>query len=271
MPVVLIVGGHGQVAQQITKQLVAAAAAAVKDSPATTTARTTYTVHSLIRNPDQAPAIEKLGAHPVIQDLEAASVPDLLTILSRVRPQVVIWAAGAGYTATAAQIDAIDHKAAIRVMDALAIAANAGECGKRLLSISSLDLRDRQTRPVPDWYTADDETRSEKLWTSIGAFLAAKLKADRALRTGNDRRGLEYTMVRPGGLSNDPGVATVSAGKVHLGTMISREDVASVVVACIDTPDTIGLAFDVVGGSVRIKDAVKSIGEHKIDTFEGYY
>lgn len=259
MPAVLIVGGHGQVAQQITKQLVAA-----KDP-------TTYTVHSLIRNPDQGPAIEKLGAFPIIQDIEVASVPDLLTTLSRVRPQVVIWAAGAGYKATPDRIDAVDHRAAVKVMDALAIASNAGECGKRLISISALDLRDRVGKPVPDWYNADDEKRSEMIWKSIGAFLEAKFNADKEMRTGNDKRGLEYTMVRPGGLSNDPGVATVSAGKVHLGTMISREDVASVVVACIDTPDTVGLAFDVVGGGVRIKDAVTSIGEHKIDTFEGYY
>lgn len=259
MPVVLIVGGHGQVAQQITKQLVAA------KTPST------YTVHSLIRNPDQAPEIEKLGAFPVVQDLEAASVPDLLTTLSRVKPNVVVWAAGAGYRSTPDRIDAVDHQAAVKVFDALAIAAGAGDCGRRLVSISALDIRDREAKPVPDWYDDEDRKRSELIWKSIGAFLGAKFKADRELRTGNDKRALEYTMVRPGGLSNDPGKGSVRAGKVHLGSMITREDVASVVAACIETPETIGLAFDVVGGDVNLKDAVKSVGEHKIDTFEGYY
>lgn len=258
MPVVLIVGGHGQVAQQLTKQLVAA-----KD-PAP------YTVHSLIRNPDQAPEIEKLGAFPVVQDVEAATVPDLLATLSRVKPHVVVWAAGAGYRSTPDRIDAVDHRGAVKVFDALAIAAGAGDCGRRLVSISALDIRDR-ARPAPDWYDEDDEKRSDMIWKSIGAFLGAKFEADKELRTGNDRRGLEYTMVRPGGLSNDPGVGLVSAGKVHLGKMITRADVASVVAACIETSSTIGLAFDVVGGEVNLKDAVKSVGENKIDTFEGYY
>lgn len=257
MPVVLIVGGHGQVAQQITKQLVAA-----KD-PAT------YTVHSIIRNPDQVPEIEKLGAFPVVQDIEKASVPELLTTLSRVKPNAVVWAAGAGYKSTPDRIDAVDHQGAVKVFDALAIASNAGECGKRLVSISALDIRNR-TKPVPEWYNKDDEKRSEMIWKSIGTFLEAKFKADKDLRTGNDKRGLEYTMVRPGGLTNDEGAGTVMAGKVHLGSSVSRVDVASVVAACIETPETVGLAFDVVGGEVRIKDAVKSVGENHIDTFEGY-
>lgn len=258
MPIVLVVGGHGQVAQEITKQLVASQGSA------------TYTVHSLIRNSDQASEIEKLGAFPVVQDLESSSVSDLLTTLSRVKPQVVVWAAGAGYKSTPDRIDAVDHQGAVKVFDALAIASNAGECGKRLVSISALDIRDR-SKPAPEWYNEDDTKRSEMIWKSIGNFLEAKFKADKELRTGNDKRGLEYTMVRPGGLSNEPGVGKLSAGKVHLGTMITRSDVASVVVACIETPSTIGLAFDVVGGTVNLKDAVHSVGEHKIDTFEGYY
>lgn len=259
MPVVLIVGGHGQVAQHITKQLVAA------KEPAS------FTVHSVIRNPDQASVIEKLGAFPVIQDVEKASVPELLTILSRVKPAIVIWAAGAGYKSTPDRIDAVDHQGAVKIFDALAIASNAGECGKRLVSISALDIRDRENKPVPDWYNEDDKQRSEMIWKGIGNFLEAKFKADKELRTGNDKRGLEYTMIRPGGLSNEPGVEIVNAGKVHLGQMVTREDVARVVVASINNSTTIGLAFDVVGGQDPIVDAVSEVGTNQVDTFEGYY
>lgn len=259
MPVVLIVGGHGQVAQHITKQLVAA------KEPSS------FTVHSLIRNPDQSSEIEKLGAFPVIQDVEKASVPELLNTLSRVKPAVVIWAAGAGYKSTPDRIDAVDHQGAVKIFDALAIASNAGECGKRLVSISALDIRDRENKPVPDWYNDDDKQRSEMIWKGIGHFLKAKFKADKELRTGNDKRGLEYTMIRPGGLSNEPGTEIVSAGKVHLGQMVTREDIARVVVASINNPQTIGLAFDVVGGQTPIIDAVNDVGANKVDTFEGYY
>lgn len=259
MPVILVVGGHGQLAQLITKQLVAA------KEPST------FTVHSLIRNPDQVSDIVKLGAFPVIQDIEKASVPDILTTLSRVKPAVVIWAAGAGYKSTPDRIDAVDHQGAVKVFDALAIASNAGDCGKRLISISALDIRDREHKPVPDWYDDDDKKRSEMIWKGIGHFLEAKFKADKELRTGNDKRGLEYTMIRPGGLSNEPGVEIVNAGKVHLGQMVTRADVASVVLACISEPTTIGLAFDVVGGQDPVLDAVKAVGANRTDTFEGYY
>lgn len=259
MPTVLIVGGHGRVAQAITKQL----AAIQEPAP--------YTVHSIIRNPDQVPELQKLGALPIVQDIEQATVPDLLTTLGRVKPDVVVWAAGAGYGSPPDRIDAVDHQAAVKVMDALAIAARAGDSGARLVSISALDLRDRAHKPVPDWYDADDRAQSDRIWKGIGVFLAAKLQADRALRTGNDKRGLAYTMVRPGGLSNEPGDGRVAAGKVHLGKMVKREDLAGVVVACIGNDDTIGLAFDVVGGEDVISEAVQEVGKHKTDTFEGYY
>lgn len=259
MPTVLIVGGHGKVAQAVTKQLVP-----LKE-PAP------YTVHSIIRNPDQVPDLEKLGAFPVVQDIEQATVSDLLTTLSRVKPDVVVWAAGAGYGAPPDRIDAVDHQAAVKVMDAMAIASSAGDCGKRLVSISALDVRDREHKPVPDWYDDQDKARSERLWQGIGAFLAAKFAADKEMRVGNDRRGLAYTIVRPGGLSDEPGEGLVDAGKVHLGRMVRRDDIAGVVVACIGNNDTVGLAFDVVGGEDLIPEAVKEVGKEKIDTFEGYY
>lgn len=258
MPTTLIIGGHGKVALHLTRQLLA------EKSPP-------HTVHSIIRNPDQVHDLEKLGAFPMVQSIEEATVPELLTTLSRIKPDVVVWAAGAGYGSPPERIDAVDHLGAVKIMDALAIASKAGDTGKRLVSISALDLRDREGKPLPEWYNEDDKTQSGRIWKGIGSFLTAKFKADKEMRTGNDRRGLDYTMVRPGGLSDDPGDGFVNAGKVHLGRMVKREDVARVVVECIKNHDTIGLAFDVVGGEDIISEAIKEVGNEKIDTFEGYY
>lgn len=80
-----------------------------------------------------------------------------------------------------------------------------------------------------------------------------------------------YTIVRPGGLAEEPGKGTVAAGKVHLGTMIAREDVAATIFACMQNEGTVGLAFDVVGGETPIEEAVKGVVERKEDTFEGFY
>lgn len=109
------------------------------------------------------------------------------------------------------------------------------------------------------------------MWNAIGVYCEAKLAADRDLITQNEHRKLDYTIVRPGSLNTDEGSGKVAAGKVHLGKSISREDVAEVIVRCIKTPSTIGLAFDVVGGDTPIAQAVDKVGSEKVDTFEGHY
>lgn len=101
--------------------------------------------------------------------------------------------------------------------------------------------------------------------------MEAKLAADRSLVTENSRRGLEYTIVRPGGLSQEPGTGKVAAGKVHLNNMIPREDVASVVIECMKQDGTKGLAIDCVGGDTPIKDAIAAVAKDRVDTFAGRY
>lgn len=78
-------------------------------------------------------------------------------------------------------------------------------------------------------------------------------------------------IVRPGGLNTEEEKGQIAAGKVHLSTTISREDVAEVVMQCIANSGTIGLAFDVVGGDTPIAEAVKDVATQKVDTFAGYY
>lgn len=266
MPTTLIVGGHGKVATHLTRIL-------------TNEEKPPHTVHSIIRTADQIADIEKLGAYPIVQSIEEATVPELLTTLGRVKPDVVVWAAGAPF-GSGDRVDKVDREGAIKVMDALAIAAQAGDTGKRFVSISALDLRDRANKPVPDWYDEADRRQSDRVWATIESHMLAKLAADKELRTGNDKRGLDYTMVRPGGLSNDPGDCLVALGKVHLGKTIKREDLARVVAAAIKVDETIGLAFDAVGvdesfGAVGGKEAilkgVKGVGHGRIDTFDGYF
>lgn len=99
----------------------------------------------------------------------------------------------------------------------------------------------------------------------------AKFAADKSLVTENSRRGLEYTIVRPGGLSEAPATGKIAAGKVHINTTISREDVAAVVVECMKQKDTVGLAIDVVGGETSISEAIAKVARERIDTFEGRY
>lgn len=144
----------------------------------------------------------------------------------------------------------------------------------RFVIVSALDVRDR-SKPAPSWYQSTDTARSDKLWDILKPYMEAKLKADRNLRVENPKRNLQYTIVRPGGLTDEPGKGTVAAGKISSATMVSREDVARVVAECLENPATAGLAFDVVGGDETnakpIAEAVEEIAKGKVDCFEGYH
>lgn len=231
--------------------------------------------------------MKSLGGKPIIQSIEDSSIDDMVKTIKSTNPSTVIWAAGAG-AGNAERTKAVDNEGAIRSMDAT---AKAGV--KRYIIISAVDVRDRENKPKPEWYNDEDLDRSNKVWKAIGVcfdlfffpsypnpnptdiclqpYMEAKYAADRSLVTENGRRGLEYTIVRPGGLSEDPAKGTVSAGKVHINTTISREDVASVVVEALKQDGTKGLAIDVVGGSTPIKDAIAEVVKGKVDTFAGRY
>ena len=252
MPTTLIFGGSGKVARHLTRILTQ------QETPA-------HTVYSIIRNPDQCADIEGLGGKPIVQSIEEASVSDLVQTIQDSSPDYIVWAAGAG-GGSPERTTKVDHEGAVKSMDA---AAEAGV--KRYIIVSALDVRDRDNRPQPAWYDAESKERSEKVWAAIGPYMRAKFAADKELRTGNATRGLDYTIVRPGGLGVRPGVGTVAAGKVSLGQTVPREDVARVVVQCMKEPGTIGLAFDVVGGETPIAEAVGEVARGKIDTFEGFY
>lgn len=85
-------------------------------------------------------------------------------------------------------------------------------------------------------------------------YLRAKSEADAALR----HSGLEYTIVRPGRLTNDP-----ASGRVRLAARlpraeIPRADVAVVLAHVLETPATVGCQFDVISGEQPIAEAIAS-------------
>lgn len=245
----LIFGGSGKVARHITKILASEGA----------------TVHSIIRKEEQKPEIEALGAKPIVESIEDSTVDDMAKTISSSKANVVIWSAGAGGGSPARTL-AVDRDGAIKTMDAT---AKAGV--KRYIIVSAIDVRDRENKPEPEWYNDADRERSDKTYGAIGAYMGAKLAADKSLVQDNARRGLDYTIVRPGGLSEDAGTGLVEAGKVHMANKIPREDVARVVVECVKNPETTGLAIDFVGGSTPVADAVAQAAKAKVDCFEGRY
>ena len=248
-PTTLIFGGSGKVARHTIRMLAAEG----------------HNVYGIIRKPEQKSDIEGLGGKPIVQSIEDSSVDDMAKTISDVNATTVIWSAGAG-GGSPDRTKAVDNEGAIRSMDAT---AKAGV--KRFIMVSAIDIRDRENKPEPEWYNDADRDRSSRVWDVLKPYMEAKLAADTNLVTQNGRRGLEYTIVRPTGLSQDPGKGTIEAGKVHINQVISREDVASVIIECIKQDATKGLAIDCVGGDTPIAEAIATAAREKADAFEGRY
>jgi uncharacterized protein YbjT (DUF2867 family) len=98
-------------------------------------------------------------------------------------------------------------------------------------------------RPVPD--------DAQPVWK---AYVEAKRDADAALRDS----GLDWTILRPGRLTDDERTGRVTLGEDVGRGDIPRADVAAVVVAVLDDPISIGRQWDVVGGQTPVEEAVAS-------------
>ncbi|MGP4053879.1 NAD(P)H-binding protein [Mycobacterium sp. 4D054] len=216
---VVIAGGHGKIAL-ITSRLLSARG----DS-----------VAGLIRNPDQADDLRAAGAEPIVVDLENTTNGVVATHLRGA--DAVIFAAGAGPGSGAARKETVDRDAAILLADA---AEAAGV--RRYLMISSMGA---------DAHAPDDAGNPVFV-----AYLRAKGAADDVIRS---RADLLSTIVRPGLLTNDPGTGRVYIAE-HTGPgSIPRADVAAVLVAALDMPQTAGHTFEVISGDVPVAEAVAAV------------
>jgi uncharacterized protein YbjT (DUF2867 family) len=86
-------------------------------------------------------------------------------------------------------------------------------------------------------------------------YLEAKAEADAAVVAS----GLDYTIVRPGPLTNDPGRSRVTVGSDVGRAEVTRDDVAAVIVGALDEPRTIGKTFVLVGGETPIPSALAQL------------
>src|SRR5829696_2796648 len=188
-------------------------------------------VVALIRNPEQADDVRRTGAEPAVVDLEHASEADIAQAIAGA--DAVVFAAGAGPGSGPARKETMDYGGAVK----LAAAAQQAEV-RRYLIVSSMGAN-------PD--APGDDTFS--------VYLRAKGRADDAVRAS----GLDATVVRPGGLTNDPGTGRVQLGEQLPRGQVSRDDVAAVLVAVLDSAGTIGRTFDLVGGDSPIAEAVAAL------------
>jgi uncharacterized protein YbjT (DUF2867 family) len=185
----------------------------------------------LIRNPDQSEDLRTVGAEPVVLDLERASASELADIVRGA--DAVVFAAGGGPSSGAARKETVDKGAAILLADA---AEQAGV--RRYVMVSSMGTEGAD----PD---SDD---------IFQVYLRAKKAADDDLRS----RDLDWTIVRPGRLTDDPETRKVRVGDLERGE-ITRADVARILVGVLDTPATIGKTFEALYGDQDVAEALAGL------------
>ena len=94
--------------------------------------------------------------------------------------------------------------------------------------------------------------RPEGLDDVFIAYLRAKLAAEQDVLA---RSGLRTTVLRPGGLTDDPGTGRVTLDRHVERGSVPRDDVAAVLVGLLDA-DPDGVVLELVGGSTPVDDAV---------------
>jgi len=206
------------------KILVAGAHGAVGRLVAARLVGSGHEVRGMVRDPAQAEQVRALGAQPVVADLtRAATLPAAVA-----GSDAIVFAAGS----KGKDLDGVDRGGAMRLIDA---AETAG--GGRFIMLSS-------------FFAGHPAEGPEK----IRPYLHAKGAADEYLAAS----GLQFTIVRPGWLTDDAGTGLVTTGDylADQSGSISRSDVAETLVAALDVPQTVGRAFEVVSGSEPIREAL---------------
>ena len=184
----------------------------------------------LIRNPDHADDLRELGAEPLLCDLEG----DCDVAAAIAGADAVVFAAGAGPGS------GVDRKRSMDLGGALKLIEAAKANGiSRYLIVSSMGAADP---PAEGGGT-------------FGEYLRAKSEADRAVAAS----GLDYSIVRPGMLTDDPGSGRVKvAPRLERGS-VPRADVAAVLLACLDIEKTLGREFDLLSGEMPIEEALAAL------------
>jgi len=187
------------------------------------------TVRSLVRNPGHAAGVHATGAEPVVADME-----ELDSLAEFVEgADAVVFAAGAGPGSGPERKRTVDLGAAVKLLDA-AQATGA----RRYLMVSSIGAGDPASASG-----------------SMRPYIEAKAEADAALSASD----LDWTIVRPGMLTDDPGTGLVWVGEEERRAAVTRDDVAAVLAGCLDEPQTVRKTFVLLQGETPIAEALASL------------
>lgn len=209
---VLVAGSHGKTGMQIVTLLL----------------ENDHHVTAMVKEQDQLSEMQKLGAKPILANLET----DVGFATEGI--DAVIFAAGSGPHTGPDKTVTVDQEGAIKLIEACE--RNAVE---RFIMLSAMGVDNPEEGP-------------EK----IQHYLKAKQKADERLK----KSSLNYTIIRPGRLTNDEESGTIEASEHLTGKgEISRADVALTIVESLNNENTYRKIIDIFNGDKKIAEALKEV------------
>lgn len=187
-----------------------------------------HSVRAMVRSEEQAQALRENGIEAIVANLEE-TVDEIAQAVNGC--DAVVFTAGSGGHTGADKTLLVDLDGAVKSIEAT---EKAGI--DRYVMVSALQAHNRE-----NW--------NEK----IRHYYVAKHYADKALTASN----LNYTIVRPGGLTNDKGIGKVSIAENLPRGIVTREDVAETVFATLNEENTYRRSFDLIQGEHEITEALR--------------
>jgi uncharacterized protein YbjT (DUF2867 family) len=214
---IAVVGGHGKVALELHRVLVADGHVPV----------------ALVRNEAYREELEGLGAEVRLLDIETQDAEAFAEAFAGC--DAVVFAAGGGPDGN------IERKRTVDLEGSQKSVAGAHTAGvRRFVQVSAIGV---------------DEPIGDDVSPVWKAYVEAKRDADAALRDSD----LDWTILRPGRLTDDPATGLVSLGPDVSRGDVTRADVAAVVVATLDEPATVGKQWSLVGGDTPVDRAISTL------------
>jgi len=190
----------------------------------------THEVIAVVRKESQQKAWQERGVTAKLADLEGP-VSELEVLLDGM--DAVVFTAGSGANTGDDKTLLVDLDGAVKTMEA----AEASGV-KRFVMVSAWQANNRE-----NWADA------------LLPYYAAKHYADRELM----RTELNWTIVRPGALTDEEATGKVIVGDSLAPGSVPREDVASVLRRCLDESGTERRAFDLMSGDSEVERSLQSM------------
>lgn len=189
-----------------------------------------HTVVPLVRRDSQAAELRGPGVEPRMLDIENSSEDDFAAAFDGV--DAVVFSAGGGPDGNLERKRTVDLEGALK-----SIAGSRAAGVRRYVQVSAIGVDD----PLPE--------DVGEVWA---AYVAAKRDSDAAARASD----LDWTIIRPGGLTDEPGTGQVALAPELPRGQVPRADVAAVLAEVLDSPSSIGKQWTLVGGDVPVARAV---------------